>query len=349
MTRGCFVKKPLAASIPFMTETDPAIAPLLRRLPFLVAPAKGADDFALEFMPTGEGHLFDWLSETATDVMSVLDQVGAILFRGFPDGGDLGFDRCIEALDLKPFTYAESLSNAVRKNRSPRVFTANEAPPELEIFLHHEMAQTPLFPRYLFFYCERAAVTGGATPLCRSDRLMAHLQRQLPDFVRRCRELGVSYTHTMPAQADSGSGQGRSWLDTLSVNSRAAAEAKLQQLGYTWVWLAGDDLRVTTRALPAIRQTSTGTEVFFNQLVAAFAGWQDPRNSSASSVCFGDGSAMPAPALKQMVAISYQQVYDHLWQAGDVILIDNLRVMHGRRPFSGARTVLAGLAGPQSH
>lgn len=53
MTRGCFVKKPLAASIPFMTETDPAIAPLLRRLPFLVAPAKGPDDFALEFMPTG--------------------------------------------------------------------------------------------------------------------------------------------------------------------------------------------------------------------------------------------------------------------------------------------------------
>ena len=349
MTRGCFVKKPLAASIPFMTETDLAIAPLLGRLPFLVAPAKGADDFALEFMPTGEGHLFDWLSETATDVMSVLDQVGAILFRGFPDGGDHGFDRCIEALDLKPFTYAESLSNAVRKNRSPRVFTANEAPPELEIFLHHEMAQTPLFPRYLFFYCERAALTGGATPLCRSDRLMTELQRQLPDFVRRCRELGVSYTHTMPAQADSGSGQGRSWLDTLSVNSRAAAEAKLQQLGYTWTWLVGDDLRVTTPALPAIRQTSTGAEVFFNQLVAAFAGWQDPRNSATSSVCFGDGSSMPAPALKQMVAIAYQQVYDHLWQVGDVILIDNLRVMHGRRPFSGARTVLAGLAGPQSH
>ena len=59
----------------------------------------------------------------------------------------------MEALPLPAFTYDESLSNAVRRNRTDRVFTANEAPPELEIFLHHEMAQTPCFPRYLFFYC----------------------------------------------------------------------------------------------------------------------------------------------------------------------------------------------------
>ena len=330
-----------------MIETDAAIDALLCGSPFAVAPATDVGDFALALTPSEEGHLADWLSETATDVMSVLDQVGAILFRGFPDGGDIEFDRCIEALGLQPFTYAESLSNAVRKNRTPRVFTANEAPPELEIFLHHEMAQTPLYPRYLFFYCEQAAASGGATPLCRSDYLMAALERQLHSFIKQCRDLDVSYTHTMPAQADAGSGQGRSWLDTLSVTSRLAAETKLQQLGYTWVWLQDDDLRVTTPALPAIRRTSTGTEVFFNQLVAAFAGWQDQRNSAASSVCFGDGSPMPIPALKEMIAIAYQQVYDHIWQAGDVILIDNLRVMHGRRPFSGTRTVLAGLAGAQ--
>ncbi|MDG1065026.1 MAG: TauD/TfdA family dioxygenase [Luminiphilus sp.] len=343
------MKKRLTGSIPFMTETDWAIEPLLRRLPFRIAPAKRADNFPLELTPSGADQLADGLSEAAIDVMSVLDRVGAILFRGFHNDGDAGFDRCIEALNLKPFTYAESLSNAVRKNRTARVFTANEAPPDLEIFLHHEMAQTPIFPRYLFFYCEHPAATGGATPLCRSDHLMVALERQLPSFVKQCRDLGVSYTHTMPAQADSGSGQGRSWLDTLSVSSRVAAESKLQQLGYSWAWLAGDDLRVTTPALPAIRHTNTGTEVFFNQLVAAFAGWEDQRNSAASSVSFGDGSSMPLSALKEMVTLAYQQVYDHFWHAGDVVLLDNLRVMHGRRPYSGSRTVLAGLAGPQSH
>ncbi len=35
--------------------------------------------------------------------------------------------------------------------------------------------------------------------------------------------------------------------------------------------------------------------------------------------------------------------FDLAWQAGDVALIDNYQVMHGRRPFKGQRRVLASL------
>jgi alpha-ketoglutarate-dependent taurine dioxygenase len=31
------------------------------------------------------------------------------------------------------------------------------------------------------------------------------------------------------------------------------------------------------------------------------------------------------------------------WQKGDVAIVDNFRVMHGRRPFQGERRVLASL------
>ena len=41
--------------------------------------------------------------------------------------------------------------------------------------------------------------------------------------------------------------------------------------------------------------------------------------------------------------IQPRYVYSHAWRPGDVIVIDNLRVMHGRRPFTGSRSVLAGL------
>ena len=49
----------------------------------------------------------------------------------------------------------------MRINRTELVFTANEAPPDVSIFLHHEMAQTPLFPSTLFFFCEHAPDENG--------------------------------------------------------------------------------------------------------------------------------------------------------------------------------------------
>ena len=41
--------------------------------------------------------------------------------------------------------------------------------------------------------------------------------------------------------------------------------------------------------------------------------------------------------------IADELAYDVPWRAGDVALIDNYLVMHGRRPFEGSRRVLASL------
>ena len=43
------------------------------------------------------------------------------------------------------------------------------------------------------------------------------------------------------------------------------------------------------------------------------------------------------------IALADALSYDLEWQAGDVALVDNFRVMHGRRPFVGKRRVLASL------
>ena len=106
-----------------------------------------------------------WVSAHVEAVQSTLAQCGAIVFRGFGLVSDADFDRFIRAFSWPNFTYAESLSNAVRRNRTPRVFTANEAPPDVQIYLHHEMAQTPVYPSRLFFFCEKPASGGGATPI----------------------------------------------------------------------------------------------------------------------------------------------------------------------------------------
>lgn len=291
----------------------------------------------------GAGDLATYVAAEKPSIDFALGKSGAVLFRGFDAPDALSFDAAVEAYGEPGFTYEESLSNAVRVNVTERVFTANEAPPTTEIFMHHEMAQTPLYPSKLFFYCEVAPDEGGATPLCRSDILFAELQDRDSVNAEAFELRGVRYSNVMPGEDDPGSGQGRSWRSTLGVENRAAAEKRLSALGYEWEWGKHDSLRATTPILPAVRDLADGRLSFFNQLIAAFRGWSDKRNEASRSITFGDGEPITQDHMATAIELSEDLVYDHAWQAGDVVLVDNFAVMHGRRPFAGKRRVLASL------
>ncbi len=290
-----------------------------------------------------DGDLAVYLKSNRAEVDQLLKNAGAVLFRGFDVASPEGFDEAVGAYGDDNFAYKESLSNAVRINVTPRVFTANEAPPETSIYLHHEMAQTPIYPSKLFFYCQIAADKGGATPLCRSDILLEKLAMEEPEIVDAFAAKGVRYSSTMPLENDAGSGQGRSWRSTLNCEDKAGAEARLQALGYEWTWGEDQSLRATTPVLKAVRQLDDGRRVFFNQLIAAYRGWSDSRNDASKSISFGDGTPITPDHMASGIRLADELSFDLKWQPSDVALIDNFAVMHGRRPFEGKRRVLASL------
>ena len=286
---------------------------------------------------------FDFIEINCSTIEELTLGHGVVLLRGLPLTTPDDFDSAIQRFYWENFTYEDSLSNAVRVVHSPRVFSANEAPPETTIFLHHEMAQTPLFPSKLFFFCQKAANKGGSTPICRSDHLWELIQEELPEFSVNCRERGLKYTNVMPAEADLKSGMGRTWQSTLSVDSPKEAEFRLNELGYTWEWLNGNELKVTTPVLPAIRELSDGRYSFFNQLIAAFKGWKDARNDPSKSITFGDGSIINPYDISKISDLADAITFDLQWEDGDLAIIDNFLCMHGRRSYTGTRKVLASL------
>jgi len=285
-----------------------------------------------------------WVASERDEILRLANQHGAVLFRGFPTRSVEDFDAVIQALGLPNFPYKKSLSNAVRVNRTERVFSANEAPPDVQIFFHHEMAQTPIFPGVIMFYCEIAAESGGATPICRSDALYDRLLQEVPDFIRACEEKGLKYTNVMPAADDAQSGMGRSWQSTLGVETKEAAEARLRELNYSWEWLEGDCLRATTPSLPAVMEVGPGRKTFFNQLIAAYCGWKDSRNDPSDALRHGDGTKLDADAVSRAIEIADELAFDVAWQVGDFVVVDNTIAMHARRSFSGTRKVVASLA-----
>src|SRR5437763_16989172 len=79
--------------------------------------------------PSDLAPVTEWIADRRNELIEASSQHGAILFRGFPVRTAEDFDAFVAAFDLPNFPYYDSLSDAVRVNRTPRVFTAHEAPP----------------------------------------------------------------------------------------------------------------------------------------------------------------------------------------------------------------------------
>ena len=278
-----------------------------------------------------------WVSDNLAPLKKELGSTGAILFRGFPIANANDYDAFFSAFSYANFTYKESLSNAVRINHTEYVFTANEAPKEVEIYLHNEMAQTPFYPAIISLFCEKAADQGGETSLCRSDTMYQQLLAAEPALTQKLELTGVKYTTRMPDQDRPESGQGRSWRGTLSVETVAQAEDKLRSLDYSWDWNEDGSLSAQTAALPAIKTLDSGRKVFFNQIIAAYLGWSGVKENPSTALCFGDGSEFGKDFLDTIVTIANKLSYNLAWQDGDIAVVDNHLSMHGRLPYSGER------------
>ncbi len=309
--------------------------------------------FPLVYSPASAGATtaaaLEWIQTQRADLLAQATRHGAVLFRDFPLPTVEAFDALVESLGVENFPYRKSLSNAVRINRTERVFSANEAPPEVRIYFHHEMAQTPFYPEYILFYCEVPAQSGGATPICRSDVLWERLTREFPEFRDACERWGLKYSNVMPNADDETSGMGRSWQSTLGVSTRAAAEARLQELQYTWEWLEGECLRATTPTLPALLELPDGRATFFNQLIAAWSGWSDSRNDPSKSIRHGNDQPLDTHAVQRAIELADELTFNLAWQQGDAVLIDNRVVMHARQTFVGPRKVVASLGNMRTH
>jgi len=278
-----------------------------------------------------------WINDNQAILKKELSCTGALLLRGFPVTDAVSYDAFFAAFGYNNFTYKESLSNAVRINYTDLVFSANEAPKNVEIYLHNEMAQTPLYPNIISLFCEASADIGGATMICRSDGVYQQLVLVEPELTDKLAAVGIKYTNRIPSGDNPDSAQGRGWQSTLSVETKGQAEQKLQSLGYYWQWHADGSVTAQTKALPAIKSIDGQRQVFFNQIIAAYQGWEGVKDDPSIALCFGDDSPIPKRFLDNICAIASEATYDIEWQDGDVAVVDNHLAMHGRRPYDGDR------------
>jgi alpha-ketoglutarate-dependent taurine dioxygenase len=278
------------------------------------------------------------------DLSDLLTRAKALVFRGFRvDPAEL--DKVMDLLLTRRLAYVHG--NSPRTKVGANVYTSTEYPPEYSISMHNEMSYAHQWPARLLFFCHTAAETGGATPVVDGVRWLDALDPQ----VREAFADGVRYTQNLHG----GMGFGKSWQSTFETADRERVEEFLAGSAATWEWRRDGGLRIVQQRPALTRHPVTGDEVWFNQAdqwhpaalgddtAAALAGIM-PAEDLPQSVTFADGSPIPDSYVLQIRDRGLDTAVDVDWNAGDLLLIDNVLVGHGRRPFTGARRVLVAMS-----
>lgn len=272
---------------------------------------------------------------------------GAVLLRG------LGIADA-DAFRLAVTQLSERMLDSYRGGNTPRtrisdgVFTSTEYPPQYEISLHNEMSYACRWPSRVFFCCLVPATTGGATPVCDGRALLT----DLPPAVRdRFQRLGVRYQQHMHG----GAGFGKSWQQTFETQDRAVVEEFLRDADARFEWTTAGSLRVRQERPGVRRHPVSGELVWFNQAdqwhpsnlpddeAEALLSLVDDEADLPHWVTYGDGTPIPDQHLRQVRATGRRNRLAVPWQAGDLMVIDNMRVLHGREPFTGPRRVVVAM------
>ena len=61
---------------------------------------------------------------------------------------------------------------------------------------------------------------------------------------------------------------------------------------------------------------------------------------------YGDGSPIESSVIQALRKAYLDETVSFPWKKGDVLMLDNMMVAHGRSPFKGPRRILVGLADP---
>jgi alpha-ketoglutarate-dependent taurine dioxygenase len=293
----------------------------------------------------GADELLARLKEMGPDELArLLTQEKGLVLRGF----GVTPDRLDEVLDLLlPNRLAYVHGNSPRTKVGSNVYTSTEYPQEFTISMHNEMSYAHAWPARLAFYCQIQPGSGGATPVVDAELWLDSLD----DEVRAAFAGGVRYVQNL----HDGYGLGKSWQDTFETTSREDVEAFLDPTGAEWQWKADGGLRVTSVRPATTRHPVTGTETWFNQAdqwhpaglgddTAAALAQILPEDDLPQNVTFADGSPIPAEHVVQIRDRGLEHAVDVDWRTGDLLLIDNILLAHGRRPFTGDRRVLVAMS-----
>jgi len=219
------------------------------------------------------------------------------------------------------------------------------APSELPVQFHNEMAYSGRVPTHLAFAMITQAGTGGTTLLADNIEVTRMLSSELKQKLQR---LGVRYIRNLHDESKRGSPdffmswQGSFVTEDLeeamrignhetSVLRRHEDGQRIQHIAWSSVFL----------------EHHAHGDLYFSSILNRHGSWLDghkvfgkmPLHERPYHCVWGDGAEFSVEEMQELRAVHEQATIQVQLDKGDVIVMDNLRVAHGRTDFVGDRLI----------
>jgi alpha-ketoglutarate-dependent taurine dioxygenase len=294
--------------------------------------------------PSVEGvDLANWSLGNRELIEERLRRHGGILFRNFKISSSEFFEQFVIACSDGTLPYLERSSPRTRINNN--VYTSTDYPADQKIFLHNENSYQHTWPLKIFFCCLEPSPQGGETPIADCRKVFGHID---PTIRQSFIEKGWMLVRNF------GGHLSLPWQSVFQTNNRLSVEAYCREAGIETEW-RGDCLRTRQIRQAVARHPVTGEMVWFNHVAFFHVSTLEPsirevllgelmEEDLPNNTYYGDGSPIEISVLEEICEAYRRETASFTWQEGDILMLDNMLVAHGRNSYRGRRRILVAMA-----
>ena len=284
-----------------------------------------------------------WAAEHRDALRSFVAEHGVLLVRGLPLRDAAETEAVFRQLGS---LMVEREAFAPRHRYAEGVYSASKWPPNQHMCMHHELSYAVELPSLMLFACLVAPTSGGETPVADSPNVLNALPA---DLVERFERVGWLLIRNYNDEI------GASVAEAFGTDDRRVVERYCRANAIQFEWQPNGGLRTWQRRSAVVRHPRTGQRCWFNQIAFLNEWTMDPEvREYLVDICgedglpfntrFGNGDPIGADVIQLIGEVYEKNTARERWEAGDLMLVDNVRTAHGRASFEGPREVLVAMA-----
>lgn len=296
-----------------------------------------------------------WVTQHRAALDELIVRHGGVVLRGFPLVTSEDFSAVVGCFPEYAGNYQGGA--AARRPVAKGVYEATQRTGDQPISIHQEMFYVRDYPARLAFFARKVAEIGGETTIADMRAITA----ALPASVReKLEQHGVRNVRNFAAKTGSLEQNRvmdkRGWDFAFYTDSQAEVEEVCARRHMRPHWHEDGSLTVFNQEEAFVDHPVTGERIYRAglHLDHFFRGSYDKTGEAAalyasqkfpSGAFLGDGSGLTRAEDAELCEIVDRYTYFWPWQNGDLLLLDNLLVGHGRNRFEGTRATEVAMLG----